>query len=593
MKPIVSKKYRMPLCPYLVIGNRKVLVHLDVFGVPQSLQWPEPGSADRLAWRDPLDEWPYWEEMSEAAIRSKMPSFVYADGKEEYLHEAAQIESGYVEDTNILEGLYLLPGGAKIKVVTFVPPEKDVWVRHYHAEGTGKLILRGEFFEKAIRGHTLTHMGDLHFRGGFDANPRGVYLIASTSPLKKNRETVEVSVDGNLEWTIFLCIGEDLKLANQLATDCVREGFESLRAETLVADRKWISRAKVPVNRHPFVTENYKRWLLSNSLEISPSGAMMCGPRPFWSFSWPRDCSFQSVALAAAGYPKEARAALGWHFANTPKSGVHEARYRSDGTPMSQDNRPRQGDNPGLLCWAAGTILQMEWNPEWAEKISAALYRMADHLVEARDPETLLPLPEADHRESQIAESIGVALPAACGLKQAAWISEKLGHKEQAETYLLRAKEIQSAMEKWLWDETGQYFKASIKPELEKTDISTCWGVYPLKVWEGCDPKIQCGISRLIADRWNQDAGGVLAAPGTEYESYWMYYASTLLLGVAGVADRMMEEEILSALSAQTSPHGLVPEQVGRASGNLWGCAPLPVTQSMLLLYTYMPQNTQ
>ena len=65
------------------------------------------------------------------------------------------------------------------------------------------------------------------------------------------------------------------------------------------------------------------------------------------------------------------------------------------------------------------------------------------------------------------------------------------------------------------------------------------------------------------------------------------YLMSILLLGVAGVGDKDKEMEILASLEKNVSPQGLIPEQLSRASGNLWGCAPLSTPQGNLLLYAY------
>lgn len=586
MNKIEQAKYRMPLCPYLVVGNQRVLVHLDAFGVPHSLQWPEPGSCDRLGWRDPLDEWPYWEEVGTETIHSRCPSFRHIEGQEEFFHNAKEVWSGYLEDTNVLASRYVLSGGAQVETTTFVPPGRDVWVRHFRVVGSGSMMLRGEFFEKAVRGHAMTHLGDVHFRGAFDGLPRGAYILCSTTALERFAGGVKVEVNGSAEWTIFLCIADDLQAAVRLGEEVKKIGFPRLLEEAAETDRKWVGAAKSPTSTNPFVQKNYRRWLLSNQLEIGPQGAMMCGPRPFWSFSWPRDCSHQCAAFAVAGFLDEARSALGWHFERTPECGIHEARYRSDGSPMLLDNRPRQGDNPGLLCWAAGVTLKDEWVGDWAAQIAPNLFRMADHLVRSRDPETLLPLPEADYQESIAAESIGLSLPAAGGLLQAAWISERLGNHNRAAAYAARAAEIKQGVERVLWDDGGKFFIMSVKPENRQTDVSTCWGI-PFRVWKGSEANFRSGVTRLVRDLWNREAGGVLAAPGTIYESYWMYHAAILLLGVAGTGDRKTEEEILSSLSRHCSPHGLVPEQVSRVSGNLWGCAPLPVAHAELLLYAY------
>lgn len=585
---IEQRRYRTALCPYLTVGNRRMLVHLDAFCVPQTLQWPRPGAPDRLGWRDPFDEWPYWEEMGAEAVRSRMPWFEYADGARDYLHDATDVAVDYVEDTNVLEGRYVLPGGAVIEITTFVPPGRDVWVRHYRVRGQGKLVLQSEFFEKAVRGHALTHLGHIHFRGALDAAPRGVYVIMSTGPLPRVESRVEVPIPGQAEWTLFTCMAEDLAGAAALGKQALADGFEAMKAETVAADRAWVGQARPPTARHPFVLKHHRRWLLANLLFTARDGAMVCGARPFWSFIWPRDCSQQAAAYAVAGFLDEARRVVRWLLECAPDSGVHEARYRSDGQPMLLDNRPRQGDNPGFVCWAAAVVCREAWDREWAEGISQKLYRLADHLVNDRDKETRLPLPEADHREGEIAESISIAASAIGGLRGAAEIARRLGEEARAARYQARAEEIRRAAEQHLWNPQERYFIASVKPRRERADVGIAWAVHPFHAWERDDPKSVQSVARLIRDRWNAEAGGVLAAPGTPYESYWMYYAGILLLGVAGIGDKKMEAEILAALEKNVSPQGLIPEQIGRASGLLWGCAPLSTSQADLLLYAYM-----
>jgi GH15 family glucan-1,4-alpha-glucosidase len=589
---IEEKRYRMPLCPYLMIGNRRVLVHLDAYCVPQSLQWPRPGAADRLAWRDLSDEWPYWEEMSPEAIRVRMPYFEYSDGSRDYLHEATTVETGYIEDTNVLEGRYFLPGGSIVEITTFVHPQMDVWVRHYKVRGQGKLILQSEFFEKAVRGHTLSHLGDVNFRGFFNAAPRGAYVIMSTIPLSQTQQRVEIPVTGETCWTLFMCMADDILEATKIGKQALKTGYDSLKEESIAGDLEWVSRAKEPISRHPFILKNYRRWLLSNILLTAHDGIMICGVRPFWSFAWPRDCSQQAAGFAAAGFIDEARRIIKWNLDNTPESGVHDARYWADGTPVLLDNRPRQGDSAGFLCWAATFISRQSWDRAWVETIKDKVYFLADHLVKDRDEETLLPLPEADHRETQIASSISIVLSAIGGLTEVADFANRLGDATRAKTYLLRAEELRCAAEKLLWNKDDNYFITSLKPLNVKTDISLCWGAYPFMAWKPDDPKMIQSVLRVFRERWNASAGGVLSSPGTPYESFWMYYTSILLLGVAGIGEKDKEMEILGALERNVSPQGLIPEQVSRATGNLWGCNPLSTPQGNLLLCAYDLTNS-
>ncbi len=176
-------KYRVALCPYLALGNRRMLIHLDAFGVPLSLQWPRPGDVDRLAWRDGFDEWPFWDELTEDVVRTHMPYFEYEYESREYIHSAKKVDVDYIEDTNILCGNYHLPGGAIVKMTSFVAPGADIWVRHYEVTGKGHFVHQSEFFEKAVRGNPESHTGKGGFKGAFMAVPQGVYVITSEESL--------------------------------------------------------------------------------------------------------------------------------------------------------------------------------------------------------------------------------------------------------------------------------------------------------------------------------------------------------------------------------------------------------------------------
>lgn len=587
LQPILDARYRQALCPYLAVGNGRLLVHLDVYGVPHSLHWPAPGAPDRLGWRDPLDEWPYWEEMPDEAVRARVPYVDYPDGARDYLHEAVTVESGYVEDTNILLGRYTLRHGAVVSLETLVPPGRDVWVRRYILEGGGTLALPGGFFEKAVRGHAATHLGDIPFRGGCTASPRGAYVFLSDPAitLPSGRAALNASAGGGA-WTLCLSFGKDIAQAAEAGRTALSAGVDTLRRETADADRAWIAQVRPPVEGHPFVRRHYRRWLLGNRLVTGKNGAMVCGPRPFWSFAWPRDCSLQIAGYALAGCTREARAVTEWLLERAPESGVYDARYFWDGTPMRLDQRPRQMDGPGFVAWAAGMVCRTDWDRAWAEAIAPRVYALADTLIRERDPETRLPTAGGDHRETEVAQSIGIAVTAFGGLEGAAYIAANLGDDSRAGRYQVRAHEIRAAAESHLMHSDG-YFMTSVKPRREQADIGACWGAWPMRMWPAGHPALRATVRRLFEDRWEDEAGGFLMCRDTPYESIWMYHGATLLLGVAGIGDRAAASRILDGLEHAAPPHGLMPEQIGRATGALWGCAPLPVTHAALLIHAY------
>ncbi|MFA7160208.1 MAG: hypothetical protein WC299_12990 [Kiritimatiellia bacterium] len=584
---IKDRRYRMPLCPYLAIGNGSTLITLDVYGMAHSLQWPCPGAADRLAWRDFADEWPYWEEMDEELIRVRAPYFRHADGSREYLHEASVVESSYLDDTNILRGAYRLSRGAAVEMTSFVNSRSDVWVRRFEANGNGTLVLQGEFFEKAVRGHAMGHLGHVKFSGIFDAEPRGTYVIVSDIEVEQKRQRVELPVQGGLTITLYMCMAKDRASAINIGAESLAKGFKKLRDETAADDRAWISRAKKPVSKHPFVLKNYRRWLLSNRLMISREGVSVCGVRPFWTYAWPRDASQQAAAFAAAGYLDIAQGMIKWNLDITPKSGVHDARYWADGSPVRLDNRARQGDSAGFLLWAAGLTLDQKWDGKWAQSIRKKLFFIADHLVRDKDPATLLPLPESDHKEMEAAESISLAVSAIGGLAAAAKIARKLKEGVRSKKYEKRAGEIREAIAKHLWSDKEDRLITSIKPLNEKPDVAVWWGA---SIFKALDPSSEITRKSVMAAhkiRWRPETGGVIGGIGTPYEAFWMYYTAILLLGVAAIGNRKAEREILSSLDRNICPQGLIPEQIGSSTGNLWGTCPIAPGQADLLLYAY------
>ncbi|MBR4664875.1 MAG: hypothetical protein IKO93_13465, partial [Lentisphaeria bacterium] len=431
----LADKFRIPLCPYLMTGNHRILIHLDAYGIPQSLQWPRPGSSDRLGFRNFCDEWPYWEEMTPEQIQLKMPYFEYADGHREYLHDADRVFMDYLPDTNILQGRCELPGGAVIEQTLLVPPDLDIFFRHYRVTGQGKLVFQGEFFEKAVRGHALCKHGDIHFRGFLDAVPRGVFAIMCSTDLTQVMQRAETTVNGTADFDLLLCFGPDILSATSTGKKALAEGFAGLLEKTAKTDRDWVSQAREPVSSHSFIRKNYKRWLLSNALLIAEDGATTSGVRPFWTFAWPRDCAEQAYGFAAAGFIQEAQKIIQWNLNNMPESCVYEARYWSDGTPVLLDNRPRQGDSAGFLIWTAAYICELKQDDHWFDSIRENLFRLADHLTAAKDPETGLPLPEADHRETAVAESLSTALSAVGGLRALAALLTRSGDADRADKY--------------------------------------------------------------------------------------------------------------------------------------------------------------
>jgi hypothetical protein len=115
-------------------------------------------------------------------------------------------------------------------------------------------------------------------------------------------------------------------------------------------DRRWLARA-LPLRSGPrWARAMYRRSLLVlRALTDRRSGALAAGARDGWAYIWPRDAGAAAIALAAAGYTREARRMVG--FLERLDLGA-AARFRGDRSPV-EDGRELPGDSLGWTRAAA------------------------------------------------------------------------------------------------------------------------------------------------------------------------------------------------------------------------------------------------
>lgn len=586
---ITEMRWRRPLCPYLMTGNHRFLIHLDAFLIPQSLQWPAPGAPERIGKRNLCDEWPYWKDIPRDEIALQMPYFQYADGHRETLDTATSVAVDYIKDTNVLTGQWVLPGGAVIREIMFTPPDSDSWVRRYQVTGNGQWVLRGEFFDQAVPGHAQTELGSAGMRGFLPADPAGVFVLHFDQEMVRTGREYAFDVEDTTEITVYFSAGPDLISALKNQNDVRARDFGQLLEQTIQHDRAWIAKGKKPENVHPFLKKNYTRWLLSNYLLIGENGFSISGVRPFWTFAWPRDCCQQAIGLYSAGYVEEAKTIVEHLLNIVPENGLYDARYLYTGKPMLLDNRHGQCDHTGYVCFTAARFAKKDADDAWLKKNVEKIIFLADRLCDLQDPETGLMKPAADHRETQVSQNLSNVLAAAAGLREAA------GLLPDSDARIAKYKDVSAkllaAADQHLWVPEKKYYKVSVNPDRPVADISLCWGVYPFHNWEPVTEHVLDGVQYIFRDRWDQEHGGVVTSKGSPYASYWMYYASILLLGMYGIRDQEKADQIVEALAANATPQGLIPEQTSYYDGELIGCAPLPPPQANLTTYTFAVSN--
>jgi hypothetical protein len=119
---------------------------------------------------------------------------------------------------------------------------------------------------------------------------------------------------------------------------------------TAEADRRWV-RQRVPLaaGAPSWARRMYERSLLVlRALTDRRSGAVAAGARDGWAYVWPRDAGTVAIALASAGYLREARRVV--RFLESLDLNA-AARFHGNGTPVP--GRAAQGDGAGWVAAAA------------------------------------------------------------------------------------------------------------------------------------------------------------------------------------------------------------------------------------------------
>jgi hypothetical protein len=116
------------------------------------------------------------------------------------------------------------------------------------------------------------------------------------------------------------------------------------------ADPRWLAAARpLGAGAPAWATRMYGRSLLVlHALTDEHTGAVLAGAREGWAYVWPRDAGTVAIALAAAGYRRDARRIV--RFLNGLDLGA-AARFHGDGTPV--EGRAGQGDAAGWIAAAA------------------------------------------------------------------------------------------------------------------------------------------------------------------------------------------------------------------------------------------------
>lgn len=291
------------------------------------------------------------------------------------------------------------------------------------------------------------------------------------------------------------------------------------------ADRSWLSRARPLGPGAPnWARAMYRRSLLAlRALTDRRSGAVAAGSRDGWAYVWPRDASTVAIALAAAGYRREARRVVRF------LRGLDlNAAARFDGTGAPVPGRAAQGDAEGWVAAAARAagLRARRFPSAWRDR--------------------------ADYQEGDAGEYLGNAIASDLS-------SRRIGSMSESNGKLIRI----------------------VGDPASGLDSAAAWGVRPFP-----HPTLFLAIRRTLM-RLAANSGRFGMIPSQNWhggEDPWTAPTAWTAWSLAALGERRASLHLIVDLRRAATPLGLLPERVDAHTGLPASTTPLAWAHAFAIL---------
>jgi len=425
-----------------------------------------------------------------------------------------------------------------------------------------------------------------------------------------------VEPDQKTEVTMWMCFGKSLGDVVELQQFILTEGQERLQRNCQNYWKSWVNKT----NRNfgslsDSIVDLYKRSLLIIRLHADNNGGILAAAdadimefnRDTYTYVWPRDGAFVSLALDDANYLEVTRRFFEFCCRNQTKDGYMLHKYNPDGSigstwhPWFQDGKaqlPIQEDETALVIYAMWKHFEKVQDFEFLQEMfESFIKKAAQFLCDFREKSTGLPLPSYDPWEEHRGVFTYTVACTIAGLHAAAQISHILGHHNHSEKYQNAADEIKQAMLFHLFDEEQNRFLKMIRREDGKTierdstpdaSISVIWkiGVLPpddprvISTMEQLEKMLTVqtevgGLARYTIDYYHSKIEPSLEVPGNPWFITTLWNAQWKIARAQTQEDLEEPRKVLEWVVKYASKSGLLAEQLHPTTGAPLSVAPL------------------
>lgn len=433
-----------------------------------------------------------------------------------------------------------------------------------------------------------------------------------------------LSIKANEERTLYLwmCAGRDLPDVEEMHEYVLHESPEKLMKNCI---NYWISWVNKETGNHftldPDIIKEYKQSLLIIRTQIDNRGAIIAANdsdimkfnKDTYSYMWPRDGAWVSLALDLAGYGEITKRFFQFCSETMTEEGYLLHKYNPDESvgsswhPWYKDGEmqmPIQEDETAIVTYALWKHWERYKDIEFIQEMYEPLIRAAGNfMAHFVDEKTGLPLPTYDLWERERGIFSYTVASVYAGLNAAYKLSAIIGHFNHSDRYKKAAEGIKKAFLEHLYDEEeGRFLKRIVidshSGKIQKDMLldASMHGIWMMGVLPPDDERVVRtneaiynalrvdtpvgGIARSEHDDYQRVAGNYHGIPGNPWIITTLWHAQWKMALAKTVEDLKEVEEAIVWAVGQANEAGILPEQVSPFNGEPLSVAPLTWSHS-------------
>lgn len=416
---------------------------------------------------------------------------------------------------------------------------------------------------------------------------------------------------------VWMCAGKDLVEVKNMHNYILEEKPEKLLNNTI---NYWISWVNKETQREFVVDQgilkHYKQSLLIIRTQVDNRGAIIAANdsdimkfnKDTYSYMWPRDGAWVSIALDRAGYGEITKRFFQFCADAMTEDGYLLHKYNPDESVGSswhawykdgEMQLPIQEDETAIVTYALWNHWEHYKDIEFIQDMYDALIRAAGNfMMHFIDEETGLPFPTYDLWEQERGIFSYTVACVYAGLESAYKLSAVLGHFNHSHKYKEAAEKVKQAILEHLYDEeVGRFLKRiEINPhtgEVKKdygldASMHALWmmGVLPatderiVRTNEQLFEKLHVngpigGLTRNELDYYQRVPGDYSSVPGNPWLITTLWHAQWLMAKATKKQELEEAKAYLDWCIERANFSGIMPEQVSPFDGAPLSVAPL------------------